>query len=171
MSYVAYQYAEALFSISKEQSVLNDINNEFHNFSIALDKEIIDFLVHPKISKNEKKNIVAKSLDNKVFRNFINVLIDNSRIDLLDEIKKEFQNIINKQNNLLKVIAYSNKLLTDDQLRDLSKSLEKKNNRKIELENIVDESIVGGMRIEYEDKVFDDTINNYLSSLKANLTK
>ena len=102
---------------------------------------------------------------------FLNVLIDNSRIDLLEDALEEFGKIVNNQNKVLEVKAFSGKKLTEAQKTQIIANLGKKYNRKIELELIVDESIVGGLRLEYEGNVHDDTINNYLHGLKANLTK
>ena len=71
----------------------------------------------------------------------------------------------------MNVTVYSGKKLTDSDLSKLKSNLNKKHNRTIELENLIDESIIGGIRIEYEGMVLDDTINNYLQSLKSNLVR
>ncbi|MFK5884127.1 MAG: ATP synthase F1 subunit delta [Candidatus Izemoplasma sp.] len=171
MNYIAYQYAEALFGLALESNQVNNVLEDFNQFNSALDLEITKFLNHPKISKKNKKEVISNAINGGIFKRFLYVLIDNSRIDIIEDVLKEFDIIINKQNNLLKVIAYSKKELSSSQFNQLKVNLEKKNNRKIELESIVDKTIVGGVRIEYEGMIFDDTINNYLSGLKANLTK
>ena len=140
-------------------------------FNESVDEEIYTFLNHPKITKNDKKEIVKQAISNSLLRNFINVLIDNSRIDLLEDTLSEYKKLFDNQNKVLKVIVYSNKVLSDKQKSNLEESLEKKNNRKVELNNVIDPSIVGGLRIEYEGMILDDTINHYLHSLKSNLTK
>ena len=171
MSYVAFQYAEALFSLAKETSQIEDVLTEFKVIKKAFDFEIYQFLVHPKIKKQDKKDLISKFVNNSLLRRFIFVLIDNSRIEILDDVLDEFEKLIDNQNKTMKVQVYSHKLLSPGQKKQLADNLEKKHNRKIELENIVDKSIVGGLRLEFEGMVLDDTINNYLNSLKANLTK
>ena len=171
MNYVAFQYAEALFSLANESSQVEKILTEFQMFGKALDTEIYNFLIHPKITKKDKKEIISKTIKNDLFKWFVFVLIDNSRVDLLEESLLEFEKIVNNQNKIMKVQVYSHKELSSEQKKQLVINLEKKHNRKIELENIVDRSIVGGLRIEFEGMILDDTINNYLQSLKANLTK
>jgi len=171
MNYVAFQYAEALFGLAIDAKQVKDVYNEFKNFSDSLDNEIYKFLNHPGISKIAKKEIISKSIVNDILKRYIFVLIDNSRIDLLNDSLIEFATIIDNQNKIMKVQAFSNKALNPEQLEQLTMNLKKKHNRKIELENIVDKSIVGGLRIEFEGMILDDTINNYLHSLKANLTK
>lgn len=171
MSYVAFQYSEALFSLALEQKALDSVLTEFSAFIEGLDDEIYTFLNHPKITKKDKKEIVSKAISHSLLKNFIFVLIDRSRIDLLDDTLVEYKKLYDNQHKVLKVSVYSNKVLSDKQQANLIESLEAKNNRKVELNNVVDETIVGGLRIEYEGMVLDDTINNFLHSLKSNLTK
>ena len=89
----------------------------------------------------------------------------------MQDVYDEYTVILNRQNKLMLVTVYSKQALSKTQQDDLIKSLSKKHNRKIELKNVVDQTIVGGLRIEYEGYVLDDTINNYLGNLKANLIR
>jgi len=171
MNYIAFQYAEALFSLAKETSQIEKVVVEFKVIKDSFDAEIYQFLVHPKIKKQDKKDIISNYISNDLLKRFIFVLIDNSRIELLNDVLVEFEKLIDNQNKTMKVQVYSHKSLSPGQVKQLVENLEKKHNRKIELENIVDKSIVGGLRIEFEGMILDDTINNYLNSLKANLTK
>ena len=171
MNYVAFQYAEALFGLANESKDITKVHAEFMVLNEAFDAEIYRFLNHPKIKKKDKKAIIDKIINNDLLRRFVFVLIDNSRIEFLDEILIEFEKIVDNQNKVMKVQVFSSKKLLPEQVKKLSVNLEKKHNRKIELDNIVDKSIVGGLRIEFEGMILDDTINNYLHNLKANLTK
>ncbi len=171
MGYVALQYAEALFGITLEEGKIEETLLAYEEFSNAIDDEIYKFLNHPKISKKDKKEVIKNALTNELLKNFIFVMIDNFRIELLEESLIEFKKIVDKQNNVMKVTVYSKKEINTDQKNQLKTNLKKKHNRKIELKNIVDGSIAGGLRIEYEGMILDDTINNYLQTLKHNLTK
>ena len=171
MGYLAFQYSEALFSLAIEEKQIDQLLSDFSSFNDSLDDEIYKFLNHPKITKKNKKEVVEQAISNSLLKNFIYVLIDNSRIDLLDDTLVEYKKLYDNQNKVLKVTVYSSKVLSDKQKQNLIDSLEKKNSRKVELNNVVDTRIVGGLRLEYEGMILDDTINNYLHSLKSNLTK
>ncbi len=171
MGYVALQYAEALFGIALEEGQIDETLIEFDKFNDAIDDEINKFLNHPKISKKDKKAVIEKALTNNLIKNFVFVMIDNFRIELLEESLIEFKKIVDRQNNVMKVWVYSKKELSTEQKNQLKTNLKKKHNRQIELKCIVESSIAGGLRIEYEGMILDDTINNYLQTLKANLTK
>ncbi len=169
MGYVALQYAEALFGITLDEGKIEETLIAFDEFNSAIDDEIYKFLSHPKISKKDKKGVIEKAITNNLLKHF--VMIDNFRIELLEESLIEFKKIVDRQNNIMKVSVYSRKELNADQKNQLRINLKKKHNRKIELNNVVDGTIAGGLRIEYEGMILDDTINNYLQTLKANLTK
>ena len=171
MSYVGFQYAEALFALANEENVLEEVAQAYQDFLSANDEEIILFMSHPKVHKKDKKAILEKAITTTLFRHFLNVLIDNSRIDLVSDIHDEFTKIIDHQNKVMNAVVYSNRALDEKEMKKLQENLSKKHNRKVLLENRVDTTILGGLRIEYEGYVLDDTINNYLTSLKANLTK
>ena len=171
MSMLGFQYAEALFEIANEEEKAKSIQGDFQSFLASIDDEVMQFLKHPKISKQDKKDVIGKATSNNLFKHFVYVLIDNNRVELMQDVYDEYTTILNEQNKLMMVTVYSKKSLTKAEQDDLINSLSKKHNRTIELKNVVDQTIVGGLRIEYEGYVLDDTINNYLGNLKANLIR
>lgn len=171
MNYVAFQYSEALFSLALERNEIDSILNDFSEFESSIDQDIYKFLNHPKISKNDKKETLSKVISNELLLHFVYVLIDNLRIEIITDVLNEYKKLYDNQNKVLKVKTYVNRKLTKEQEKQLITNLEKKLNRNVELLSFVDETIVGGMRVEYEGMVHDDTINNYLHSLKASLLK
>lgn len=171
MSYVAFQYAEALFSLALEENQIDSVMESFTAFIDAQNDEITKFLNHPKVSKKDKKEVVGNVITNSLFKNFVFVLIDNSRIDYLNECLSEFKVINDNQNKVMNAIVYSKELLPISDLNKLKNNLGMKHNRKVNIENIVDATIIGGLRIEYEGHILDETINNHLIKLKNNLTR
>lgn len=171
MGYVAFQYAEALFSLALEEKQVDDVLSSFEAFIEAQTDDVTKFLNHPKVSKQNKKDVVGNVITNSLFKNFVFVLIDNSRIDYLNECLSEFKVINDNQNKVMNAVVYSKELLPISDLNKLKNNLGMKHNRKVNIENIVDPSIIGGLRIEYEGHILDETINNHLQTLKNNLTK
>lgn len=171
MSYVAFQYGEALFSLALEKNSIDEVLRDFNELESSIDKDIFKFLNHPKITKKSKKDTIKEVVSNELLLHFVYVLIDNLRIDLITDVLKEYKKLYDNKNKVLKVKAFVNRKLTKEQEKQLIENLEKKLKRNVELLSIVDETIVGGMRVEYEGMIHDETINNYLHSLKANLLK
>lgn len=169
MSVLGFQYAEALFDLANEKKCVDKIKDNFGSFIEASSAELMDFMNHPKIQKSVKKEMIDDLKLEDLLTHFLYVVIDHDRYEYLHEIFEEYENIIHRQNQVMNVNVYSKKKLTKAEKERLISKLEKKHNRKIELKNIVDETIVGGLKVEYEGYVLDDTINNYLQNLKATL--
>lgn len=171
MGYIAFQYAEALYNTAVESSVVNSLLEDFKTINEVIDEEIFKFLNHPKISKKNKKEIIQNTIENDLLMRFMFVLIDNSRISLLHDCFEELVKIVDNTNEVMNIKVFSKNLLSDDEVNQLSMNLKKRHNKKIILENIVDQAIIGGLRLEYEGMILDDTINSYLNNLKFKLTK
>ena len=171
MSYIAFQYAEALHNIAVESNTVKSLLEDFKTINDVIDEEIYNFLNHPKISKKDKKEIIQNSIENDLLMRFMFVLIDNSRIPLLKECLDEFEQIVNDTNKVMNIQVFSKKLLSVEEINQLNVNLKKRHNKTIILENIVEQEIIGGLRIEYNGMILDDTINNYLNNLKFKLTK
>ncbi len=171
MSYVSYQYAEALFSLALDEDNVEAIKQEFEKFTSLLDQEFIHFLLHPKVSKEEKKEILSKVTDHELFRHFLYVLVDRSRLQITFNIHQDFNSIYNNRNKLLEAIVYSPVPLTNEQLKQLKDGIGKKQDRLVLITNVIDKSIIGGIRVEYEGHVLDETINHFLGSLVSDLKK
>jgi len=171
MGYIAFQYAEALFNLAVETKQVDSLLSDYKIIDKVVDEDIQKFLIHPKISKKNKKEIIQNSIENDLLMRFMLVLIDNYRIELLHECLSEFVKINNNRNKVMNVLVFSSKKLTKEQMDKLVENLDKKHNKKVNLENIIDLNIVDGLRIEYDGMILDDTINNYLDNLKFKLTK
>jgi F-type H+-transporting ATPase subunit delta len=171
MSYVAFQYAEALFALALEEDKVPSVKESLFAFVEAQDEYVYKFLNHPKVKKNDKKEVIAKLEISSLVKNFVYVLIDNNRVDLLSDVVDEFKKIDDRQNKIMNVVVYSGKLMEIKDLNKLKNNIAMKHNRTVNIENIVEETIVGGLRIEYDGMILDETINNYLNKMKNNLTK
>eukprot|EP01156_Anaeramoeba_ignava_P011279 Anaeramoba_ignava/a482576_7.p1 GENE.a482576_7~~a482576_7.p1 ORF type:complete len:172 (+),score=19.21 a482576_7:464-979(+) len=171
MGHIAFQYAEALFASAIEEDNVENVKSEFETFVEAQDENVYKFLNHPKIKKQDKKEIINKVVQNSILKHFVYVLIDNNRVELLTECLTEYSKIVDHQNQVMKVTVYSGKELTVSDLNKLKNNLAMKHNRTVNISNIIDHTIIGGLRIEYEGMILDETINNHLNKLKNNLTK
>ena len=165
----ATEYAKALFELasttSKKEELLIDLNETLKVFSGVT----LKFFLYPEIEKEKKKDVVKSSFKDGLLRNFLFVLIDNDRISLLEEIKDEFESMLDEEKKMKQVIVYSKEKLSEDYLKKLKDILEKKLSHKIVLENIIDNSIISGIKISYESKEIDLTLNAKFKDLVEKL--
>ncbi|MBR4237110.1 ATP synthase F1 subunit delta [bacterium] len=155
----ATEYAKALYelmnSVSTKEEFLKDLNETLKVFS----GDTLKFFLYPEIEKEKKKDVIKASFKEGLLRDFLFVLIDNDRISLLEEIKDEFESMLDEEKKLKQVIVYSKEKLDDNYLKKLKDILEKKLSKKLILENVIDESIISGIKISYDSKEIDLTLN------------
>ncbi len=170
-SLVSKNYCDALFALGQEDQKL-DIFKEQLNIVADSVKNDIDFksvMVHPKINKEEKKNIIesvfGKQLDHMLL-NFLKLLIDKGRFSKLEEICKEFNKEYNKFNNIQVVYVKSATKLKDSEVQKLKETLETKLNKKVEFVLTTDESLLAGIRIKINDQIIDNSADGRLQRLK-----
>lgn len=171
MTDAARQYALAVFSLAFEKDLVKKLQDQFLSFIEGFNQESKSFFLHPGFHKQEKKNILDKLDLIPLFRDFLFVLIDNDRFDLLDDVSVAYDDLVTNQNNILNVQIYSKILLTAQQKDRITQKLERDYNRTVHLEEFIDESIIAGYKLTFDGYTLDDTIQRRLSDLKTNLKR
>ncbi|MBR0599184.1 ATP synthase F1 subunit delta [Sinanaerobacter chloroacetimidivorans] len=139
---------------------------------LDLEPEFREFLSTPVVSAAEKKKVIADIFTGKICDELLNllfILVDKGRA-------REFSNIIRKYKQLLDEsrgysigTLFSVKLLSQEQLEIFEEKTGKLIQKKVKLENKIDTSIIGGVRIFIEGKVIDATIKKRLKDLSESL--
>lgn len=171
MTGIANQYALAVFSLAKEIGKEKEYLKILETFSEGVTEETQKFFAHPKISIIEKKAVLEKVVKDELLLNFLKVLIDNDRFSLVKEIALSYKDILDNLNKIMTVKVISNKTLTKINLNKIVKKLESTYHQKIVIEEIVDKTIIGGFKIEFEGNVIDETINRQLADLESSLVE
>lgn len=168
---IAARYSLALFELGKEENSLEKYKEDLNLFNSCLENnsEYKKILSHPRISNDEKKGMLKEAFGSSMSLNvinFIQILIDKGRISKLNEIYNAFIDLYNQEFGIVNAIAYSAVPLSADKVSELTKTLEKQMDVKIVLDNVVDDTVIGGLRVEIGDTVIDNTIRNKFDNIK-----
>lgn len=165
------EYAEALFMLAVEE-------NEVDEYTAALDvvkklveenPEYIEFLASPAISLKERVQAIDEAFGESLPENvvsFLKILCENSRIRTLLGCIEEFKKLTMALSQKTVAEVYSAVPLSDGQKQGICKKLEKLTGKSIEATYIIDESLIGGVKIEVEGKTFDGSIKHRLKQLE-----
>jgi F-type H+-transporting ATPase subunit delta len=164
------EYAKALFELSLESDRVNEITNAFASFKVFLTEDFKRVLVHPNILKADKKDMLKSLPLDSLFANFLYVLIDHNRVNILDQIMDEFMSIINDYNGVVDVKVYAKNTLSDKQKALIRESISKKLSKKVVIQEVLDANLIGGLRLEYLGYVEDFSLIRSLEEIKSNLT-
>ena len=99
------------------------------------------------------------------------VLTANGRLELLPEIRAQFEALKNEREGLVEAEVQSAFELSGAQLHDLVQRLEKNTGRKVRVRVSVDRELIGGVRIVLGDKVIDGSARAQLAALEAALKR
>ncbi|MBI9009868.1 MAG: ATP synthase F1 subunit delta [Tenericutes bacterium] len=171
MTGIANQYALAVFSLAKEKDKELEYSQLLMDFSNSITEDTQKFFAHPKISILEKKTVLENVVKDGLLLNFLKVLVDNDRFFLVEACALAYKDILDGMNKVMKVTVFSKKPLTKINLNKIEKKLKTTYQKRIELTEIIDETIIGGFRVEFEGNVIDETINKQLDDLKSSLTE
>lgn len=173
---VSKTYGDALFELALEEKKEELLFSEAKTFLevISKDDELVRFMKHPKIVKEEKLETGKKIFEqtfSEEFAGFLLILIQKDRFAEVDKILEYF---IGRMKEYKKIgIAYVSTAvaLSDAQKKNIEKRLlDTTNYETFEMNYTVDETLLGGMVIRIGDRVVDTSIKNKLKSLSKQLS-
>jgi len=169
MSSVSIEYARSLFELSNGIDEKIIMKNNLDESLKVFNSDIYKIFVSPEIKKDLKKDIINKSFPNGLFKNFLFVLVDNDRLNILSSIKEDYEILLNEVLKITDVIVYSKDYLSKEYMDSLKEKMIKRIGNEVNLKNEIDKTIIGGIRISYDSKEIDLTVNNKFDSLISSL--
>ena len=169
--YLDRRYALALYEVAEEKGKVQEYLQDLREICDLIDnnKDFYEVVKHPQISTKQKKktfiNIFKNNIDEELL-SFLLILIEKNRILFLREKLNEMEKIELERKNIYKGIVKTIEPLSRNQYNELLSKLEKKYNKKIILEQVIDPSILGGIYVRVNNEVMDGTVILRLEQFK-----
>ena len=171
---VARPYAEAVFKLANESNALSAWADALANVDgVVADARVQASISDPKVSAQQLEGLVLGVVGDKLSgdaRNFVQVLVQNSRLDLMPLIRSHFEALKREKEGVLEAKIISALAMNDAQVKALVAQLETKYQRKVTAQVETDASLIGGVKIVVCDKVIDGTVRGKLDAMAAALT-
>ena len=90
---------------------------------------------------------------------------------LIDSIINRFLIKIKNESDILKIQLESAMEFGDDSLKSLNNKLQNVLNKKIQLDLNINKSLIGGIRIHIDNKIYDSSISTQLNKMKQSFIK
>lgn len=169
-------YSEALFNLALEEGRVDELQKELKVLCVLIGEnpEFMEFLSTPKIPKEEKRSFTDSVLGGKFSQEIVNlvkVLIDKKRGSEILDIVEVFDKTVLSHKDLISAAAYTAVPLSAKELDALKVKLTKLTGKEISLENILDVSVIGGVRLKVGDRVIDGSLKRRLEDLKGDLAQ
>jgi F-type H+-transporting ATPase subunit delta len=169
------QYANALADIALAKGAAAAVTQQLGEFTTAyaISAELRNFLNSPAVAKAEKRGVAEKIATrlgaSKIVRNFLFVVIDHQRTQLLPEILKSFQEVVRQRQGIAEAEIVSPAVLSDDQKKTMTKTLEQLTGKKVEAKFALDPQLLGGVVVRVGDTIYDGSLRNRLNDLRERL--
>lgn len=130
-------------------------------------------LRNPQLEPSVKAEILADIAgdDEMLFKNFLRVVAEKGRAGELDEIAREFERLMAREEHTLTVELTTARELTDDEARTIVAQIEKASGRKVEATRTVDSGIVGGIVLTAGSHRADASLRGRLERLRQELVR
>lgn len=168
-STIARPYAEAIFALAAEAGRLAEWSAMLGALAqVAASKRVQAALSDPNLPTPRLAGIIVGVLAGQLSaecENFVRVLAENRRLDVLPEIQSQYDALKNEREGVVEAYIYSALELDAAQMADLIARLEKHTGRKVKARLSVDRELIGGVKVVIGDKVIDASARARLTAL------
>lgn len=171
---IGKRYAEALYEVALELDKLEKFKDDMKSITQVLKDEpkLKTIFEHPKLSKNEKKDIINSIFKGRVLQETLNlcyIVVDKGREAYLNDISEEYIKLSNEKQGIVEAKAVTAVPMKDKEMKKLEKQLSKKLDKKVLLSNVIDNTVIGGVLVKIGDKVIDASIKGKFEELYKDL--
>jgi F-type H+-transporting ATPase subunit delta len=174
---VAYRYARSLLGLALEQGQLKEVHADVVLLAntCAQNDDLRLLLKSPVLRADVKRKVLDKVFGaqlGKLSKTFVNVLVRKGREALLPDITMAFQEIYRKHENIIVCKVTSAVALTEverEQVRTITGA--RFPGMTVQVEELIDPSIIGGGIIQVGDLQWDASVKNKLQVIHRTFTE
>jgi F-type H+-transporting ATPase subunit delta len=172
-SRAAARYAKALLSLAQDKNVTGEVNTDMVLISKTIkdSEELQAFLKSPVVKNTMKKNAlleIFKSV-NGVTSGLFEILIENNRLNILPLVASSYERLYDEMNGVQVAKVTTAIPLTPALEAKIQQKVKELTGNEAKIENIVDESIIGGFILRVGDIQYNGSVKSQLTGLKREL--
>ena len=175
-SRAAIRYAKAVLQQANQTNTQEVVFGEMQAVKQTIDgsKELRTMLKSPLIKAADKKEVLLKIFadQSETTKSFINVLVDNQRASILNDVAGSYMNIYNEERGMV-VAHVTTAVALNGELESkvLAKVKEITGSSEVSIVNKIDPAIIGGFVLRVGDLQYNASIANQLSNIKREFNK
>jgi len=168
------KYANALISLTKEENKLLEYKIAIKAFDVFLlsNVEVKKYLESYFVKNDEKYRVIddfCKDFKLDYLSNYLKFLTQKHLIFHFHDLSKQIVHGINEELCIYDGFIYSTVELSPEKIHEVEEIISKKISYKVELVNILDLRLIGGIKVVVRDYVFDGSILYKVETMKQNL--
>ncbi|MEK3718008.1 F0F1 ATP synthase subunit delta [Paenibacillus sp. FSL R7-0333] len=168
---VAGRYAKALYSVAVDEGNTLQVEEQLKLVVEVLDNdaEVKRFILAPRISQSDKLNVLRGTLQGKVSEavlNTVELLVKRGRTDIFEELLAKYIKIEGDALGIGYATVYSAYSLNQAEQDSVAAEFSQLTGRKIRVTNVVDTSLLGGLKVVIGDTLYDGSLSGKLTRLE-----
>ena len=172
---IARPYAQAVFDLAQETNSFDEWSAALsHLTAISNDDDFSALVSDPRVESSRITDLLVDLCKDNLPEggdNFVTLLVQNGRVDALTDIEQLFNELVAKAKAIVNAHVTTAIALTDDQKSSLASALESRLGLKVEIEETVDVSLVGGAIVKAGDLVIDGSAKGRIEKLTTALLR
>lgn len=172
-SKISVRYSRALFELALEKGLLEKVLADMELLSeLCRIPEVKELLTSPIIVPSKKILVFSKLLDKKVEEitlSLIRIVVNNGREAFIPAIARVFMTETKKHKGVTDTILTTAVKIDSKIKKEISSLVSEIFNTKAEVEEIEDESIIGGFILRVGDNYIDASVKNKLRKIEKGL--
>lgn len=171
---ISKRYAVALFELAKETNKIDEFDVQVKSIHSIIkgDKEFLAVLNHPRVTGAEKfslfENVFKGNVSEEIL-GLISIIVNKNRETEIIEILETFLNLVKEYKGITTAFVYSATKLTESQIEAIKEKLSKKLNKEVIIETKEQPELIGGLLINVDGKVIDNSIKKGLKDIRKSL--
>jgi F-type H+-transporting ATPase subunit delta len=173
MGVVHRVYARALYDAARDKGNVAAVQEELGDFVAAVRDvpELRAILRNPQIDPRAKSAAIEAISGGMqdVVRNFLKLLAEKGRIPEVEEIARELDRLIAREQGELRVELTTAQELSEDEASQIVDQIAKASGRKVEATRSVDPDLIGGIVLQAGSFRLDASVRGRLNRLRQDL--
>ncbi len=169
---IGARYANSLFGLAQEKKMLNDVKDDMNLILQACQesRQLVNLLESPIIPSSRKNAILQKVFDGKFISPLTMLIVDllsrKGRDAYLPSMAREFLKIYDQEFDISRGILTSVYKLPEKLVSQIRDKLEEQLGTTLILEQKLDESMIGGFKIQIGDQLYDGSVTSALRKMR-----
>ena len=171
---IARRYAKGLM-LAADARDFETLKDQMHELAVAVrnHRDLAQVFTDPAFLPSDRKAVITSLAQHMtmlpVLQNFLLVLVDKGRLNLLVAIYDELVRFIDAHLGRIEAVIESAQSLDEEEINHITTALAAMSNKVVRAKTLVDESLLGGIRVEMAGMIFDGTVRAKLVAMKDDL--
>ena len=169
----ARRYAEAALEIGRADRTLDRWERDLQQLSAVLaDEQLRTLAEHPAVPYAEKERVIRRVAGDvsPEALNLVLLMIRRGRPRAIPRMVEHFASLLRRERGVALAEVRTALPLDDAQRGAVMERLHELTGDEIEINEVVDESLIGGITVRIGDRLYDASVRSRLERLRARLT-